>query len=271
MVNMNQNEELNVSFDSSSLKNEFDSVSRKIRILFWEVPLYDILMGFWERRVNTDILDMADGISEKDEIIELGSGTGQLSCLIAKKYPNSNLLCVDFSARMSELTHERLNNQFKSQSQRCSSKKKFKVLNMDCFELDESSCKYDLLVSTFLFDLQSSMQIRKLLLICERLLKDDGRILVATLDASPSDSTLPKFCKSYFNLTKQIYEKFHSSATVRKIFMSSLGYYTHCRPISINKYLSDIPSLQLLGVKYSTIRVLGIPLLWVKITEIGRR
>lgn len=271
--------ELDLYYDPDRIYSEFDSVASPCLHLFlWEICLYDLLMGFWERSANVAMTRFIALHDKQEEILELGTGTGHLLSLLVKKFPQSKITGVDYSKKMIEMATKYLSQSnpqtniisaIQHYEENISIEPHVRFIHCNCFDLPKEKQKYDLIVSSFLFDIQTPHCLNKLLDECASLIRTDGSIFIAVLDNSVRHPCRQRLSRSYFSLTNRIYEFCYRSKILRRISQQVFfGYYTHCRPVDIEHYVKNIPGLKISRQTASSIRILGIPFLPVKIVEI---
>ena len=104
-------------------------------------------------------------------ILDIGCGTGYLSNMLFKLYPNANITCLDISLNMLEESH-----------------KKNSSLNYvlsDAENMPFKNNKFDLIVSSF--TLHWCFEIEKIFFDIHRFLKDKGLFLFTTVGPSTLD------------------------------------------------------------------------------------
>lgn len=277
--------EINPYYDYSNIPHEFDVISSKyITFLGKQLTLYDLLMGFWERKVNLDLIAMIANDIEINSVLDLGVGQGHLLLNLATKFKEATIHGIDFSTGMLNASERYLklngivdielskssacpnNYQEDGRAERCT---RIKLIKGDCTCLDSLGQKYDLVVSSFLLDLLPSDLIMKVLEEVPKILNRDGRIYLAILNECIHSSHPNSFKKKYYSCTNRIYKYFYSNVSIRRISHSLFaGYYTHCRPIDMFSYINKSYKLRLLSCKNSSIRIIGIPFLSVNLVEV---
>lgn len=271
--------ELDIYYDPDHIGSEFDSVaSKRFRLFSKEICLYDLLMGFWERSANEAMTQFIAGSGKQGDILELGTGTGHLLSLLAENFSQSKIASVDYSEKMIEVATQYLlqNNPQTHIISGCQHHESstcidphVKFIHCNCFDLPNGKQKYDLIVSSFLFDIQTPPKLNKLLAECACLIKNEGSIFIAVLDDAICHSYMKWFSRNYFLLTNRIYKFCYRSELLRRISQQFFsGYYTHCRPVNIEQYIENIPDIKISRRTVSSIKILGIPFLPVKIVEV---
>lgn len=108
------------------MTDSYDSLIRRA------VPRYDEMIA--------RLVDYLPPASER--ILELGCGTGNLSLLLAERYPNSAITFVDAAPEMVDVTRERLEMAFPQST----TESEFLVARFE--DLDLQGAEYDLVVSS---------------------------------------------------------------------------------------------------------------------------
>jgi ubiquinone/menaquinone biosynthesis C-methylase UbiE len=245
-----------INYQTDCISKEFDTVSRKINFLIYKATLYDLLMGFWERKSNHD-LTTNSLCSQAKKICELGVGTGHLLSLLVKKYPQSKFFGYDINKRMLNVARDYL------------SRKKLLSENItldiqDCRKVMIDDNSFDLIFSSYLLDLLPSADIRQTLREINRMLKKGGTasLLTLTNDIHSNLGFFGRLTDHYFKFTNNLYTKIYRNLKVKRLSQKLFyGYFTHCRPINLKDHLSSINSLSIVKQNRTSIRILGIPIL----------
>ena len=86
------------------------------------------------------LLDYLPATVPYHRILELGCGTGNLSLLLSRKFPQAEITCVDLSAESLDECRDRL--------QQAQDLSRFRFMTADMRELDFESSQFDLVVSS---------------------------------------------------------------------------------------------------------------------------
>ena len=122
--------------------------------------------SFVQKEVARRLCDRLSNITIKPlSILDIGSGTGYLSDMLYKMYPNANITCLDISFNMLKESNKKnadLNN----------------ILS-DAENMPFKNNKFDLIISSFTFHWCS--EIEKIFFDIHRFLKDKGLFLFTTV------------------------------------------------------------------------------------------
>ena len=129
--------------------------------------------GYYEDAAIEDLVANSD-LAESKDIFEFGCGTGRLAHLLMEEHLSSaaKYLGCDLSNTMTDLAKERLQI-FGDRAQVVQSDSKLK------FPLPDNSV--DRVLSTYVLDLLSEADIKEFLLESHRVLKDEGKLSLASL------------------------------------------------------------------------------------------
>jgi ubiquinone/menaquinone biosynthesis C-methylase UbiE len=268
--------ELELYFDPHDTLADFDEIAKKeIRIFGRRIPLYDVLMGFWEHRANAVMMEMIDKSCLNGKVLELGVGTGHLLSLLVKKFEGNEIWGVDFSGTMLKTAQARIDRLFDGGdgttgtaggTRRCT------LLRSDCFDMPAWLDSFSIIASSFLLDLQNGQGIARLLQECSARCLPGGHIFIASLDGTASQSRASPLERGYFNLANRLYSMCYRSKRLRELSRSLFsGYFTHCRPIDIEAYIKHLPELTVAKTRATSISILGLPILPVRIVEIAKK
>jgi demethylmenaquinone methyltransferase/2-methoxy-6-polyprenyl-1,4-benzoquinol methylase len=135
-------------------------------------------IGRWRRKL-VETMDL----SEKDKVLDLGCGTGQLTRLIAESVPKGEIVGVDLTPEMIEEARRAL-------SERFSSAVNFQTGKGESLDLDTGY--FD--TATSAFTLRNVEDVRQVLSEMQRVVKPGGKVFTLEL-AKPS---IPLFSNLYF-------------------------------------------------------------------------
>ena len=169
------------------VKNVFTSVAEN----------YDIMndaMSFGMHRLWKKILVELAAVSEQDTILDIASGTGDISKLISQEYPNTNILMSDINYDMlNEGRNRAIDESFSSNCTFCQLDGEMLPFKENTFEL-----------ITVGFGLRNFTDKNKGLLEMKRCLKRNGRLLILEF----SKPINPLFSKVYdwysFNILPKV-------------------------------------------------------------------
>ena len=172
---------------SKFVKNVFTSVAEN----------YDIMndaMSFGMHRLWKKILVELAAVSEQDTILDIASGTGDISKLISQEYPNTNILMSDINYDMlNEGRNRAINESFSSNCTFCQLDGEMLPFKENTFEL-----------ITVGFGLRNFTDKNKGLLEMKRCLKRNGKLLILEF----SKPINPLFSKVYdwysFNILPKV-------------------------------------------------------------------
>ena len=172
---------------SKFVKNVFTSVAEN----------YDIMndaMSFGMHRLWKKILVELAAVSEQDTILDIASGTGDISKLISQEYPNTNILMSDINYDMlNEGRNRAIDESFSSNCTFCQLDGEMLPFKENTFEL-----------ITLGFGLRNFTDKNKGLLEMKRCLKRNGRLLILEF----SKPINPLFSKVYdwysFNILPKV-------------------------------------------------------------------
>ena len=247
-------------YDASLIAEDFDRVAMSIGRGKGSLLLYDLLMGFWERRSNSALIEAIDPALPAQRIIEVGVGTGHLLSAIAHRYPGANVFGVDFSSCMLKATRKR----FRQCGSSASHSGCIKLFRTDLFAAGCLPTGADILVSSFFLDLLPRNRLDEGVARLCSLLGPRGRGYIACLSADAS------LCP-WFRFTRRLYARVYYSRRVRGVSEVLFnGYFTHSRPIDLTGILNRCPGFHVARTASSSISVLGAPILPVLIAEVVR-
>ncbi|MEW6553491.1 MAG: class I SAM-dependent methyltransferase [Actinomycetota bacterium] len=178
----------------SSRKTVKRNIPRKIAAskLIWDRaigPGYNkrvlrIGKGFYG--VFLDMVVWGHDVPPAARILDIGSGPGLVTLLLAERYPQAQVVGVDFSPRQVRAANRLLSREAIGN---CS----FEVGNAVDLSLDDGS--FDVVVSTF--SISCWPDIRKGLEEILRVLAEDGKAFIVDADSSSTQEEIRKFTTSY--------------------------------------------------------------------------
>lgn len=166
---------------------KYESKAQRVRDIFTGIAgEYDRVntvislgqIGRWRRKL-VETMDL----SEKDKVLDLGCGTGQLTRLIAESVSNGEIVGVDLTPEMIEEARRAL-------SERFSSAVNFQTGKGESLDLDTGY--FD--IATSAFTLRNVEDVRQVLSEMQRVVKPGGKVFTLEL-AKPS---IPLFSNLYF-------------------------------------------------------------------------
>ncbi|MDQ2087998.1 class I SAM-dependent methyltransferase [Herbivorax sp. ANBcel31] len=86
----------------SRIKDHFEDEAKE----FDEIILK--LIPYYAQMIEALVLSIPFGEKEKFRVIDLGCGTGTISCSIKKKYPNAEITCLDIAENMISISQAKL-------------------------------------------------------------------------------------------------------------------------------------------------------------------
>jgi ubiquinone/menaquinone biosynthesis C-methylase UbiE len=280
-------EEVPPYYDPEAIRDEFEGVARELNFFGAQFRLYDLLMGWWERKSDRDLLDFMNGSPPAASMTLLGVGTGYLLQLLAARYPAVRIRGSDLSLNMLEVAQDKLLSRGHSRDEvdviprhsgsgTCEHYREGRILLVqeDCRRVDVPDASQDVVVTAYFLDLLSPDQIRQSLREVERLLKPGGRAHLMSLTSGIDNGCTfrGKAAALYFRMRNGFYALWYHSKLLRELSHALFdGYYTHCRPIGLSRYVGERASLSQTRSRISCIRICGIPYLPVKMIEVIRK
>jgi ubiquinone/menaquinone biosynthesis C-methylase UbiE len=181
-------------------RNSYNRISR------W----YDLLEGRWEEDAVNQGLNML-GIREGHKVLEIGPGPGKALLTLARLVGETGRVYgLDISDRMLTLARKRL--------YEASIMKRAEFVLGDGARLPFREKSFDLLFMSFVLELFDTPEISRVLLECQRVLRNNGRIGVVSLSKAGGSKPVT-----------DLYEWGH------KKFPSILD----CRPVYVHESLQD--------------------------------
>ena len=137
------------------------------------------------QRESAERLDFNLSLSKKkpDTLLDLGSGTGLLTGLVADRWKDASIYCCDIAHGMNIVARDNLG------------KAKVKVLTGDAEELPYKDASFDMVVSNLAFQWASSLP--KLFKEVKRVLKDDGEFIFTTFGRRTLQELREAYAEAY--------------------------------------------------------------------------
>jgi ubiquinone/menaquinone biosynthesis C-methylase UbiE len=244
---------------STETIGDFEKVGRTPKVLGTvplPFPLYDLIMGLYERKSNRDAL-RGPLLRWYRNIVDVGSGTGyMLGRLAAATSEPQKITAVDPARRMVEDSRSYLERRHLLSS-------RIAFEQADCRSLPHPDGSVDLYVSTYLFDLLPEVEIRAGLSELSRVLGSNGMAIILTMTTELED--IGRFRRTLFRAANELYCVGYHRGRWNRIwrFLFS-GYAPHCRPIGLGSYLRETPGLTAIYSKASRILFLPIRIYYVR-------
>lgn len=140
------------------------------------VPIYDLWSRLTEERALRTILKWAD-IQDGQDILEAGVGTGRLFSRVVSQNKTGRNVGIDLSAAMLKRTKKR-----------CAGHNNIQLLEADLTELPDNLGNFDIIFSTYVLDLLPENLYVAILSRLGSMLKPDGKLLLAYMEAGKSPS-----------------------------------------------------------------------------------
>lgn len=244
---------------SQEIIHDFDSVGKKLKI-FTAIPslppLYDWIMGFYERPSNRQALK-GPVMEKARQIIDVGVGTGYLlSRLLKMTNRAQHITAVDLSPQM--LTNAR--HYIKKHKQLTD---RIDFYQADCQKTPWPDNYFDLYVSSYLFDLLPEVEVKNAISEMERILKVNGYAILVTMTTELEGASWIK--KYFYRLMNEFYcmgyENGHWNQLWKWMFD---GYAPHCRPIALGGYLREFSRLMIVYSKLSRVSFFPVRIYYVR-------
>ncbi len=157
--------------------------------------LNDIMSFGLHKAVKKDALKSLE-LSKNAKILDLCTGTGDLAGILKQKYPESQIIGVDFSENMLKIAKEKHPN--------------IEFLEADCTQLPFDDEKFDFCIISF--GLRNTENIQKAICEIHRVLKKDGYFI--NIDLGKPNKFFNFFMKPYMYLWVSLLGKvFHGDVT----------------------------------------------------------
>ena len=238
---------------------DFDSVGQKLKLLKAIPslpPLYDWIMGFYERPSNRRALD-GPVMERARQIIDVGIGTGYLlSQLLKNTNEDQHITAVDLSPQM--LTNAQ--SYLKKKNQLTD---RIGFYQANCQEMPWDDNFFDLYVSSYLFDLLPEDEVRQAILEMGRILKPGGYAILVTMTTELEGASLIK--KNFYRLMNEFYCMGYERGRWNLIWKLLFdGYAPHCRPVGLSKYLYEYRELKIVYSKLSRVSFFPVRIYYVE-------
>lgn len=182
----------NFSKNPQFIKDLFNSISNNYD------KLNDIMSFGLHRIIKKDTIKTIK-INPKAKILDLCTGTGDLARILKVKYPDANVIGIDFSPEMLKIAKDK-----------CKSYPEIEFLEADCTQLPFEDELFDLCTVTF--GLRNIENMEKSLTEIYRVLKKDGYFV--NLDLGKPNKFFNIFFKPYMYLWVALLGKlFHGDET----------------------------------------------------------
>ncbi len=240
---------------------EFDAVARPVRAFGRAWYPYDLVMGCWERHSNRSLVRLATEGPRPARILELGTGTGDLTRRLALRFPDAALRAVDYSEGMLRASAERLARRGV----------RAVLVRENALALSVPDASQDLVVSSFLLDLLPPPAILRALAEVRRVLRPGGAACFAVLTSRPvrGPRAAGAAQAAWFRAMNRFYSAVYRSRAAKALSRALLrGYFTHCRSIDLRWYLDTAGGLRMTALRQTSIRVIGIPVLPVALARV---
>lgn len=234
-----------------SVIHDFESIGRKLPLLKFipnPFPLYDWIMGFYERWSNRRLLAMTPFETSR-HILELGTGTGFLLGEVMRNTgEGQHVTAIDLSPQMLAATRHYL-------EQKSLISDRLYIEQADCMNMPYADQSFDLCLSSYLLDLLNEDEIIRTLAEMDRVLKPGGQALLLTMTTEFQESTLLR--KIAGRLSNMLYCKGYENGRWNPIWRGLFaGYAPHCRPISLGHYLGDMLSISIFATQITHVSFL---------------
>jgi ubiquinone/menaquinone biosynthesis C-methylase UbiE len=191
---------LPVTRTKETAKQSYDRISR----------YYDYLTGVFERKYTEMALKRLS-VSEGETVLEIGFGTGHCLKQIAESVgTKGKAYGIDISSGMNQITKRRL--------EKAGLEDRVKLICGDAVSLTFDDSTFDAVFMSFTLELFDTPEIPKMLEQIRRVLKPDGRLVVASMSKENG--------KSIF---LRLYEWAHNK----------WPKYVDCRPIYVERSLRE--------------------------------
>ena len=244
---------------SEAIVGEFENIGKNLRILKVipnPFPLYDWIMGFYERTSNREAL--AGPMLEKSKkLIDVGVGTGYLLSRIVKvTNEQQQIIAVDLSGQM-------LKNSRNYLEKRALLSDRISFKQADCRNLPWETNTFDLYVSSYLFDLLPEAELRKALEEMERVLAPDGFAILITMTTELDD--IPRVPRFFYRIANELYSLLYHKGRWNPLWRFLFaGYSPHCRPIALGRYLRERKDLVMSYTKLSRVSLFPVRIYYVR-------
>ena len=246
---------------TSSLETikDFDSIGKNLKVLKSipnPFPLYDWIMGFYERHSNLDAL-RGPVLERAQNIVDVGVGTGYLlSRLIKKTQEKQAITAVDLSPQMLKSTRTYLH-------KKALDAPRIHLERANCFDLPWPEATFDLYVSSYLFDLLPEPELRQTIQEMERVLRPDGYAILITMTTELDGAS--RLMKPIYRLMNEFYCLGYDKGRWNPIWQTLFaGYAPHCRPITLGRYLKESPNMIIAYTKLSRVSLFPVRIYYVR-------
>ena len=247
---------------SREIIDEFEIVGKQLKLLGnipHLPPLYDWIMGFYERPSNRHALD-GPAIENAATIVDVGVGTGYLlSRLLSLTHEKQAISAVDLSSKMIENAKNYLQKKRQLSDRIC-------FHQADCQKMPWDDNSFDLYVSSYLFDLLPEAELRKAIAEMERILKPDGYAILVTMTTELN--TVPWMKKIFYQMMNEFYFLGYDKGRWNRIWKVLFnGYAPHCRPIALGSYLKESEKMMIVYSKLSRVSLFPVRIYYARKTH----
>jgi ubiquinone/menaquinone biosynthesis C-methylase UbiE len=243
---------------SVAVSDQFETISKNLKFLRLipnPYPFYDWIMGFHERWSNRAAL-RGPVLERTANILEAGVGTGYfLSQLVERAKNATTINAVDLSSQMINAAKGYV-------EKKNLLSRRLLFVQCDCRHLPYPDGKFDLYVSSYLFDLLNDEEIKSTLAEMERVLAPEGHAILITMTTELDDLQWP--LRSLCRVTNELYCLGYDKGRWNRIWRFLFaGYAPHCRPIALGNYLRRAPFLRIEYTKVSHVSLFPVRIYYV--------
>lgn len=247
---------------SKEIIDDFERVGKQFRISRFVPnipPLYDWIMGFYERLSNRSALK-GPVFENALEIIDVGVGTGYLLHQLLKMTKDGqHITAVDLSPKM--LTNAR---QYIEKQNEPSDR--IDYYQVDCRKMVWPDNFFDLYVSSYLFDLLPEDEVQSVISEMARILKPGGMAILVTMTTELGDVVGTK--RYFYRLMNELYCFGYRGGRWNPLWQFMFdGYAPHCRPIAFGGCLRKGPGLKIAYSKLSRVSLFPVRIYYVIKTD----
>ena len=247
---------------SSDIIDDFEKVGKHFRIsrLFPNIPpLYDWIMGFYERPSNRSALK-GPTLENATEIIDVGVGTGYLLNQLLKMTKDcQHITAVDLSPKM-------LANARQYIEKHNNSSDRIDYYQIDCQKMVWPDNYFDLYVSSYLFDLLPEDEVKNAISEMARILRPGGMAILLTMTTELGDLVGVK--RYFYRIMNALYCFGYRGGRWNRLWQFMFnGYAPHCRPIDLRGYLREDHGLKIAYSKPSRVSLFPVRIYYVIKTD----
>ncbi len=187
-----------------SIQNLFDNISKNYDFI-------NDIMSFGLHNLVKKLAVKNLPPNNPQKILDLCTGTADIAILLHNKYPNAEIIGVDFSDKMIEIANKKISNT-----------QKIKIQKMDISKLEFEPETFDICFISF--GLRNIADINQVLTEAKKVLKPDG--IFSILDLGKPNKFFAPFFNIYFkNLIPLIGNVFHKDTNPYKYLVESVKTY----------------------------------------------